>query len=285
MADEVKIKIGVDASKVKPALQQAGNQAKTSLNNISTAGSKATTSLNGVAKAADNIGKASAGTSGLLQAIKGLGPWGMIAAAGIGLVVSAYQKLKQKAEEYKNAVLDLDKKSKSAGVDPSAYLQLGYAARHSGIELENVLKVMKSISDVIDKAKSGNQKYIDTFNQLGIAWRDLQKLSPDKQLEKINDAISQYGINNDQLEAVFGKDAAQTLREMQSGQFNNRRAAAEASGLSGPEKKELERLRAIKNAKDEREELKRLRKTIGTDYMLESAESPLSPRKWCCQWI
>lgn len=112
------------------------------------------------------------------------------AAAGIGSATLSL--VKNTADQ----VAETDRWAKSLGISTQNLLQWQYAAKQAGIAGDQISDIFKDINDKIGDAvlnKSGDAA--QALDTLGLSAAKLQKLSPDKILEQIGDALNKSNIS------------------------------------------------------------------------------------------
>ncbi|PPC63926.1 phage tail tape measure protein [Pantoea sp. ICBG 1758] len=112
------------------------------------------------------------------------------AAAGIGSATLSL--VKNTADQ----VTETDRWAKSLGISTTNLLQWQYAAKQAGIAGDQISDIFKDINDKIGDAvlnKSGDAA--QALDTLGLSAQKLQKLSPDKILTEIGDALNKSNIS------------------------------------------------------------------------------------------
>ena len=108
-------------------------------------------------------------------------------------------------------LLDL---SKQTGMSVQALAELGYAADHSGTNIEEVAGATGKLGKKLQEAANGNKTAVGSFDDLGLSWEQLITASPDKQLEIIADrmaSITNPAARTSVAMELFGKTGAKLL--------------------------------------------------------------------------
>ena len=116
------------------------------------------------------------------------------------------------------------------GIASQALAELGYAAQISGTDLENVEGAVRKMQKAIGAAEQGNKEAADSFARLGISLAELQRLSPEDQLQLVADKIAAISDPTMQAAAamqIFGKTGTSMLPML----ANMRQLKAEAKEL------------------------------------------------------
>ena len=114
----------------------------------------------------------------------------------------------------------LDKMSQRTGVSTNALSELGFAAEQSGSDLETLEKGVRSMQRNVTDLGRGLSTQVSAFGRLGLAYADLENLSPEQQFEVVADRISL--LQNETIRAatamqVFGRSGQQLLPLLNSG--------------------------------------------------------------------
>lgn len=111
---------------------------------------------------------------------------GVAGALGLGLsAAGAWQYISGLAEE-------LDAIGKSAarlGVGTEEFQAMSYAAERSGASMDIMEKSLQKVKETVYMAKEGNQQAVETLKALGLSFRDLEGLTPDKMLTRFAEAL------------------------------------------------------------------------------------------------
>jgi hypothetical protein len=111
---------------------------------------------------------------------KSLAMAGAIGAVAFGAAVAHFVKVGD----------ELDKMSKRTGMSAEALSRLGFAAERSGADLATVEKGLRTLQRSILDAERGSKEIVDTFDDLGISFQDLEGLSPEEQFKAVGLAIA-----------------------------------------------------------------------------------------------
>ena len=187
----IKAVISVDNSELKKGLKEAEGQASKSMNTVKKTVEGASTMFGKLASSANNASQAiSTGMQGVTTTLSKLGPIGIAAAAGITLIGSATVGVFSLVNKLSNRLNDISKSAKSVNMTANQYLALQYASKRAGVAMEDVLSIISKTDQAMTKAAEGEAKYRDAFYALGLTWRELSKLSPEKQIMAVTEAFS-----------------------------------------------------------------------------------------------
>jgi gas vesicle protein len=163
---------------------------------------------------------------GLGQALTSLGPAGMLAAAGVGVVVAAVGAAIKISVDAAMAAADYADKlaglSDKTGLSAQALQNLDVAAKLGNSSLE-------AVSGAVNKMQLAMAKGSDGFRQMGLSIADLRKMSPDEQFAAVSKAL--LSIEDQTMRAevgskVLGKSWGDLIGTMKA-------AASGASELGG----------------------------------------------------
>lgn len=126
------------------------------------------------------LGKAETGVK-KFEAVAGYAKAG-IAALGAAFVASAYQAI-QFADQ-------MDELASANGMATGTILELSQALATNGGKVEDVGKLLATLTNKIDEAATGSQKTRDNFEKLGISLDDLGRLSETDLLRKTIDGLT-----------------------------------------------------------------------------------------------
>lgn len=109
------------------------------------------------------------------------------------------------------ATARIDDTSKALQLTTKSFQNLSYAASQTGSDITTISMGIKTLSRVVNKANEGNVEYQKTFQEIGISYRELLKLSPEKQLEKVGQALNNISSPTRRVAVsmeLFGKSGA-----------------------------------------------------------------------------
>lgn len=135
------------------------------------------------------------------NAVKGLG--GII---GAGAFVEFGKKIIDLGFEIEGA-------AKKAGVTTTAFQELAYAAKQSGVQSGALDTALIHMNRAMSLASTGGKQQTDTLRALGLTFEQLKNLAPDKQFELLVDRISQLATAADKARAewvLFGRSAGES---------------------------------------------------------------------------
>lgn len=133
------------------------------------------------------------------KALAGMASAAAAAATAVG--VAGYQLLKSTSEQ----VASTDKWAKSLNMSTQELLAWQFAAEKAGLSGDNMADIFKDLGDKIGDAvlnKSGEA--VDALNALGLSAEKLSKVTPDKQMLAIGDALGKIGTNSAKINILEG---------------------------------------------------------------------------------
>ena len=237
----IEAKITLNNEEFKKGLKDSERQATSSMKKIGGSSGGAGSLMASIANASKNAADIAAkGFSGVTDALSKMGPYGAAAAAAVTLIGGAATGVLKGVSALASHLDGVAKSAKSVNMSASAYLSLQHASNRAGIEMERILGVISKIDYAMNHAESGEKRYRDAFYSIGLSWRDLEQLSPEKRLMAINDALSRLKANGQKMPtemfSVFEKEDMRTLNKMTSEKdFNKFIAEAEALGYTVPQ--------------------------------------------------
>lgn len=237
----IEAKITLNNEEFKKGLKDSERQATSSMKKIGGSSGGAGSLMTRIANASKNAADIAAkGFSGVTDALSKMGPYGAAAAAAVTLIGGAVTGVVKGIGALTSHLDGVAKSAKSVNMSASAYLSLQHASNRAGIEMERILGVISKIDYAMNHAESGEKRYRDAFYSIGLSWRDLEQLSPEKRLMAINDALSRLKANGQKMPtemfSVFEKEDMRTLNKMTSEKdFNKFIAEAEALGYTVPQ--------------------------------------------------
>lgn len=237
----IEAKITLNNEEFKKGLKDSERQATSSMKKIGGSSGGAGSLMAGIANASKNAADIAAkGFSGVTDVLSKMGPYGAAAAAAVTLIGGAVTGVVKGIGALTSHLDGVAKSAKSVNMSANAYLSLQHASSRAGIEMERILGVISKIDYAMSHAESGEKRYRDAFYSIGLSWRDLEQLSPEKRLMAINDALSRLKANGQKMPtemfSVFEKEDMRTLNKMTSEKdFNRFIAEAEALGYTVPQ--------------------------------------------------
>jgi len=88
---------------------------------------------------------------------------------------------------------ELFKLSQKTGIAVESLAGLQFAAEQSGVELDKVAKATRSFSLLVAESADSTSGAAKKLQQLGLSYKDLKDLSPEKQLLALSDALQKFG--------------------------------------------------------------------------------------------
>lgn len=237
----IEAKITLNNEEFKRGLKDSERQATSSMKRIGGSSGGAGSVMASIANASKNAADVAAkGFSGVTDVLSKMGPYGAAAAAAVTLIGGAATGVVKGIGALASHLDGVAKSAKSVNMSANAYLSLQHASNRAGIEMERILGVISKIDYAMSHAESGEKRYRDAFYSIGLSWRDLEHLSPEKRLMAINDALSRLKANGQKMPtemfSVFEKEDMRTLNKMTSEKdFNKFIAEAEALGYTVPQ--------------------------------------------------
>ena len=143
------------------------------------------------------------------EVLKTVGKAMATAAAAIGAgAVAAGKKIWDMANDTAAAGDTVDKMSQKLGLSAKAYQEWDYVLSQSGADIESMGAGFKSLTNLVDKATSGNDKAAASFEKLGISTKDLKDMSREdifaltvKRMQEMGDTTERAALAN----TIFGK--------------------------------------------------------------------------------
>jgi hypothetical protein len=127
------------------------------------------------------------------MALRGLGPAGLVAAAGLGGAVLAARELSQATQQALADVADLGREASIAGVGVEAYQELSYAAQRYGVTTGALTDALKELSMRADEfADTGAGPAADAFKDLDYSAAELNQMLGDTPA-LLEDVIARMG--------------------------------------------------------------------------------------------
>lgn len=149
----------------------------------------------------DDVAKSSAALAGVGAAA---------IAAGLAVGASGFQLLKSTSKQ----ISETDRWAKSLQLSTQELLAWQFAAEKAGVSGDQMADIFKDIGDKIGDAvlnKSGEA--VDALNALGLSAEKLSKVTPDKQLLAIGEALGKIGTNAEKTTILesLGNDLSKLL--------------------------------------------------------------------------
>lgn len=143
------------------------------------------------------------------EVLKTVGKAMAAAAAAIGAgAVAAGKKIWDMANDTAAAGDTIDKMSQKLGMSAEAYQEWDYVLSQSGADIESMGAGFKSLTNLVDKATSGNDAAAASFQKLGISTKDLKDMSREdifaltvKRMQEMGDTTDRAALAN----TIFGK--------------------------------------------------------------------------------
>lgn len=117
-------------------------------------------------------------------------------AAVVGLLTSQFNEARALADA-------TAKQARAAGVTTEAYQEMGHAAKLSGVAINDLRTAMAKQAAKSSAAAKGDKGLLKIYRELGLNAKQLAKLSPDQQMERIADALQKVPNQSDRLRLMM----------------------------------------------------------------------------------
>jgi hypothetical protein len=158
----------------------------------------------------------------------------MLRTFAVGSLTAAVYGLTRAVASSIQAGDDLAKFAAKSGLAAEAASELAHAAKMADLDLGSLETGIKKMQVSLSKAGSGSKETQQTLAALGLTFKDIKDLSPDKQFEVIAEQISRLKDPADRTRAaveLFGKSGADLLPLFEQGAEGIRKAREEAQQL------------------------------------------------------
>jgi len=134
------------------------------------------------------------------------------ATAAIGSFV-AFTKQTLEAQD------SLSKLSQKTGIAVESLAGLEFAAEQSGVEIDKVAKATRTFSLLVAEAADESSGAATKLKQLGLSYKDLKDLSPEKQLLALADALQKFSKDDRPIAftSIFGNKIADLIPLLSGG--------------------------------------------------------------------
>jgi len=92
------------------------------------------------------------------------------------------------------SIVATDRQAESLGIASREYSAMSRVASEAGVDQEGLAKAITKTQQALLEAANGSTQFQNIFKALGLNWRDVIQLSPDKQFEKMAQALA--GMEN-----------------------------------------------------------------------------------------
>ena len=216
----IKAKFTVDTTELNNGLKKAEKQTNETLEKI-----------------ADGTETVSGGVSGILSLLGKIGPIGKIAAVSIGLISAGIVGAVKLINSLATKMDGISKSASAINVTTKSYQELTYAAKMTGLSIEDISMMINNLTYRLNQAASGTKNVVKAFAELGISWSQLAKLSPDRQLSALASILKNVpkDVRGRVLPQLFEKEDLNKLNRLINKDFGRHTATAEMLGLIIPE--------------------------------------------------
>lgn len=152
-------------------------------------------------------------------------------AAGIGLIATGFFALtKQSAESADENI----KSARRLGMQVEAYQELKFASEQSGLQGEQFNEMLARQNTILGQAAKREAGATEALKALGLTYSELEQLSPDRQFERLADAVT--SIENPSKRAaaasrIFGETWSRAASLMESGSEGIQKLREQAQSL------------------------------------------------------
>ena len=117
---------------------------------------------------------------------------------------------------------ELFKLSQKTGIAVESLAGLEFAAEQSGVELEKVAKATRTFSLLVAESADASSSAAKKLSQLGLSYKDLKDLSPEKQLLALSEALSKFSKQDQAvaLTSALGNKMADLIPLLAGGSKN-----------------------------------------------------------------
>lgn len=136
--------------------------------------------------------------------------------------------------ESTQAIDNLNDAAGKLGTTTDMLAKLRHAGKMSGVEFEAMDSAIEKMLKNMSSARMGSGPAVQAFEELRLSAYELSRLSLDKQMERIAEAIANISSNEDRLRltmAIFGKSGGGLVNTFKDGAAGIREMATEAERL------------------------------------------------------
>jgi hypothetical protein len=190
---------------------------------------------------------------------------------GVGLSVDALVEFTKSQIELGD---QLSKGAIKAGISAGAFSELAFAAKGSGVGLDELSASLAKMQKAISTAGSGVGTAKATFDALGLTFAEIKTLTPDQQFEVFAQRINDLKVPADKTRAaieLFGRAGADMLPLFSQGAEGIAKARIEA-GLLGASLSD-ETIAQLHQTQDSIDHLTASLKGLGTAIVVDVAPS------------
>ena len=141
---------------------------------------------------------------------------GALSALGATAVIGSFAAFTKQTIDAQD---NLSKLAQKTGIAVESLAGLEFAAEQSGVELDKVAKATRTFSLLVAEAGEKGSASAKKLDQLGLSYKDLKDLSPEKQLLSLADAISKFSKQDQAIAftSVFGNKMADLIPLLSGG--------------------------------------------------------------------
>lgn len=187
-----------------------------------------------------------------------------LATLAISKVTEKMEEARQKAKEAFDWGSGLEKSARQMGVSVQDFQRIEAAAAATGFSVEEVGSAFKAASDLIARAKAGNQDAIESINAMGISMEELDSVQPEDVIRRMGEALSAAVDPADKLKVAIGAlgKEGEKLQAVLAKGFDIAGALTDGTGLTKEEARYLAELNQLERAQANRARIETARQEI-----------------------
>lgn len=141
---------------------------------------------------------------------------GALSALGATAVIGSFAAFTKQTIDAQD---NLSKLSQKTGIAVESLAGLEFAAEQSGVELDKVAKATRAFSLLVAESADKSSGAAKKLEQLGLSYKDLKDLSPEKQILALSDALSKFSKQDQAvaLTSVLGNKMADLIPLLSGG--------------------------------------------------------------------
>ena len=210
-----------DGETVKKALAALGEEGQRALQRIEKSGEPASRSLLVLNQASQDARTGMEGLAGRIgpigSAMAAMGTGGLAAAAGVAAAGLALAAAVQRSKQAAQSFAEITKEADRIGVSVAAFQEIGYAAKQSGVNVEQLGEAMKELAGrAADAIAAGTGDAAEGFAMIGLSTKDLKPMlaDTDKLFTDVIERIGRLKTAGERVLAVqniFGDEGGEPL--------------------------------------------------------------------------